>query len=391
MKTFQSATLINAALQEMWGQTAPSVKNTSDLISLGETILSSNDSKENFLGVVGDIVKRTAIRTLDLSVDMPYIFMDEESFFGVMRKINVQPLLAHDDNSWNIGADDYATTIWNINKPNVSETFFNNLTAFTIPVTIPDVMLKSAFTDGEMDEFITAIFTSIQTSLIMLLNAQSHLAVSNLIAERVKTNKQVNLLTLYNTELSKSLTAAQSIHDADFLRYASMTLSNYIRYLRNPSVLFNDGSQVRATARDNMHVLMLGDFASAVNSVLQSSTYHNELTKLPLYDEVAFWQSVNNGAPTFLANSSVNIIPASESDSSSPTAVAQSGIVCVMADRQAIGTTLVEDWTGADRNNRERYTNYTFGANRGYFNDLSENAVVFVIADTTAPNSTRSK
>lgn len=381
MKVFQNSTLINSAVKQMWGQNAPTVQNVSELVSLGEKILSSDTNKEQFLGVLADRIKRTVIRTLDNSIDMPKIFMDYESYFGIMQKITVRPTLSQNDNSWNISEDDYTSTIWEINKPDVSQTFFNNLSAFTIPLTVPDTMLKSAFMDGDMDAFIAGIFNSIESSLVMLLNALAHLAITNLIAERVKTNKHINLLSLYNSAMGTTLTTAKALFDADFLRYSSMIIRNYINYLRHPSVLYNDGTEVRATQRDNMHVLMLSDFVSAFNIYLQSSTFHNELTQLPLYDEVTFWQSVGNTVPSFTNNSSINIIPASELNEKTKTAVTQSGIVCVLADRQALGTTLVEDWTGADRNNRERYTNYTYGANRGYFNDLSENAVVFVIAD----------
>lgn len=381
MKVFQNSTLINSAVKQMWGQDAPTVQNVSELVSLGEKILSSDTNKEQFLGVLADRIKRTVIRTLDNSIDMPKIFMDYESYFGIMQKITVRPMLSQNDNSWNISEDDYTSTIWEINKPDVSQTFFNNLSAFTIPLTVPDTMLKSAFMDGDMDAFIAGIFNSIESSLVMLLNALAHLAITNLIAERVKTNKHINLLSLYNSAMGTTLTTAKALFDADFLRYSSMIIRNYINYLRHPSVLYNDGTEVRATQRDNMHVLMLSDFVSAFNIYLQSSTFHNELTQLPLYDEVTFWQSVGNTVPSFTNNSSINIIPASELNETTKTAVTQSGIVCVLADRQALGTTLVEDWTGADRNNRERYTNYTYGANRGYFNDLSENAVVFVIAD----------
>ena len=61
----------------------------------------------------------------------------------------------------------------------------------------------------------------------------------------------------------------------------------------------------------------------------------------------------------------------------------QSGIVGFFADTYALGVTNLKEHAGADRNNGECYTNYTQGATFGYFNDLSENAVVFIVADVT--------
>lgn len=385
MKVFQSAPLINSASKQMWGKDAPSVQDTSDLVTLGRKIINSDTDKEQFTGILFDRVKRTVIRTLDMSIDMKNIFMDENTYMGILQKINVAPIMASEDNSWNIGQDDYQTTIWEINKPNLSQTFFDNLSAFTIPVTIPDVLYKSAFLEGTMDAFITAIFSTIEMTLVMYINTLSHLAVTNLIAERIKAGKGVNLLKVFHDEGgSTDVTASNARRNQDFLKESGMIIRNYIKYMKNPSVLFNDGTELRATARDNMHVIMLSDFASSFATYLQSDTFHNELTALPFYDEIMFWQNTGNTTPNFAFNSSINIVPASEADKSTPTAVVQSGIVCLIADRQAVGVTVMEDWSGADRNNRERYTNYTFGANRGYFNDLSENAVVFYIADESA-------
>ena len=373
----QVAPLLNATAKQIWGQTAPTVQDLSGLISLGDTVLSSAENKEQFLNVLSDRIKRTVIRTLDLELEMPNLLLDADSYFGILQKIDVQPLEVEEDNSWNIGANDYVTTIWNINKPIVEQSLFSNIQAFTIPVTIPDVMFKSAFSsEREMASFISAIFSTIEQSLMMYINALTHLAVCNLIAERSKESKVIDLLDMYNEVFKTELTSG--IYNADVLRFSAMIIRNYMKYISAPSVLYNDGTKIRATQRDNMHVLMLTDFTSAYSTYLESNVFHNELLALPYYTEVAYWQ--NNGQnPLYANNSKVNIIPSSEASADTPTAEVVENVICVLADRQSLGVCLTEDWSGADRNNRERYTNYTYGANRGYFNDLSENAVVFTL------------
>lgn len=386
MKINQPSLLLNEVVAEMYGQNAPSVANIDGLISLGNEVLSSNDNKENFLGVLANRIKKTVLRTLDLSLDMPKILMDSESFFGILQKINVQPLTVQEDNSWNISEQDYSTTIWNINKPVVTQSLFHNISAFTIPVTIPDVMLKSAFTSiTEMNNFITGIFSSIEKSLIMYINACTHLAVCNLVIEKAKNNKVIFLADLYNEQFPNAQVTFDSARfNPEFLRFAGMIIRNYTRYLENPSVLYNDGTQVRATLRDNEHIILLADFVSAFEMYLQSDTYHKELTEMPLFAEVTYWQNGGQGSTNdkFTANSTIHICPQSESDEDTPKEYKLEGVVGVIADRQSVGVTLQEDWSGADRNNRERYTNYTYGANRGYFNDLSENVCVFALTSS---------
>ncbi len=379
----QIAPLLNATAKEIWGENAPAVKDLSGLIALGNTVLSSDSNKEVFLRTISDRIKRTNIRVLDLEIEMPKILLDEESYFGILQKIDVQPMEVKEDNSWNIGENDYVSTIWDINKPIVEQSLFNNISAFIIPVTVPDVLYKSAFTsERDMASFISAIFGTIEQSLIMYINALTHLALCNLIAERSKENKVINLLDLYNDTFTPTepLTASIALYNQQFLQFSAMIIRNYMKYLNTPSVLYNNGTKIRATARDNMHVLMLTDYVSAYTTYFESSSFHNELIELPNYAELSYWQ--NNGQnPIFTNNSKVNIIPSSEEEADTPTAQVVTGVICVLADRQAIGVCLTEDWSGSDRNNRERYTNYTYGANRGYFNDLSENAIVFNIAD----------
>ena len=148
--------------------------------------------------------------------------------------------------------------------------------------------------------------------------------------------------------------------------------------MKKPSVLYNMASRIRATRRDNMHVLMLTEFASATATYLESDTFHNELVKLPYYQEVEYWQGTGVTAPNFADCSTVDIkIP------SDGTAVQQSGIVAVFMDREAVGTGIFDRFSAADRSNRLRFTNYTEGATIQSFADTSENGVIFVVQDQT--------
>ena len=60
-----------------------------------------------------------------------------------------------------------------------------------------------------------------------------------------------------------------------------------------------------------------------------------------------------------------------------------SHIVGVIADRQAIFTGYFDRFSAADRNNRDRYTNYTVGNTQQSCIDLSENMCVIVLKDPT--------
>ena len=48
-------------------------------------------------------------------------------------------------------------------------------------------------------------------------------------------------------------------------------------------------------------------------------------------------------------------------------------------DYEAMGVTLNERRSTSERNNHDEYTNYYNKANIGYFNDMSENGIVFYL------------
>lgn len=375
----QISTLLNQISNEMWGDSAITVRDLSGLISLGNDVLSSQTSKEQFTNILVDRIAMTRNRTLDYVGFAPKVVVNEIEYGSVLQKINIQPFTASVQNAWNIGDNNYQTRIWNIDKPTITQALFNKYDTWEVDVTIPDDLLKQSFTSFDaMDSFISSVMDMFNKSMDMQLDYMKITAIDNLIAEKINAGSNViNLLQLYNTNYTPSplLTPTTALVNADFLKFATRTIKMFIKYMENPSKLYNDGDMIRATRRDNMHVLMLSDFVSAYITNLQSDTFNKELVELPYYDEVPYWQGTGTSLPTFSEVSTVNVKVSSDG-----TEVDQSGIVCVLADREAVGVTVKDRFVASDRNNREKYTNYTNGATIGYFNDLSENCVVFTIA-----------
>ena len=373
----QISTLLNQISGQMFGDTAIVVNDLSGLIALGESVLSTNNNKEQFNNILTDRIGLTRYRTLDFDGFAPKTMLTELEYGSIVQKINIQPFQASIQNAWNIGDSNYQSRIWNIDKPVISQTFFNKYDTWEVDVTIPDTMLKQAFTSFDaMDNYISAVMDMFNKSMDMQLDYMRITAIDNLIAEKIKDGTNViNLLELYNTTYTQTLTPVTALVNADFLKFATRTIKMYMKYLSSPSKLYNNGDMVRATKRDNMHVLMLSDFVSSYVTNLQSDTFNKELVELPYYEEIPFWQGTSNSKPTFDEVSKISV-----KTSSDGTEVTQSGIVCVLADREALGVTIKDRFIASDRNNRERYTNYTNGATIGYINDLSENAIVFTIA-----------
>jgi hypothetical protein len=386
MKVNQIYALINAINKDMWGTTATTVKDLSGLISLGKSLEIDETSTDSFLNKLVDRIGKTVIRTLDLELDFPNLFMNSFEFGAILSKITVNPFDAIANSDWQIGEDGFKPTFADIHKPSVTVKYFKDSTTWSYVVTVPESIFFTAFTnESMMNNFIDAIMKALSDSMIMSINNMSRMAIANFVAEKVKArNGVVNLLALYNETIETPITADDAKYDKDFMKFAGMVIRNYIGYLEEPSTMYNVDGTLRVTKRDNMHVLMLRDFASAYTTMYSADTFNEELTRLPMYTEVNHWQGANGGSgtPTYENNSKIVVIPSSEDGKENPTTITVNGLVCVLADRQSIAVGINKRRVGKFVNNIDDYVNTKTSATISWINDLSENGVVFVVADT---------
>lgn len=401
MKAKQIYTLLNDINAQMWGEDAVDVYDASGIVSLGNAVLSSQTDTDAFLNALVDRIGKTIIRTLDLELDFPTLFMNEFEFGAILQKITVNPFDAIANSAWEVGENGFTPTLLDVNKPSVTVKMFKGATTWRFAVTIPDDLFMSAFTDaGSMGNFITAITSAMNDSMVMSINNMSRTAINNFIAEKFKNdNGCINVLEAYNTLFAdNALTEAEAMVSKEFYRFATNYIRKYITYLSQPSKLYNVDGTLRVTARDNMHVLMLTDFVAGFDSYLSSDSFHNDVLGMPLYSEVAYWQGnlgedddSNDIINDFSINSSINIVPSSEESEADPTkrtAINKGGIICVLADRQAVAVGINRRRAGAFYNSIDGYENIKSDATIQWINDLGENGIIFYMEDTREPEPT---
>lgn len=394
MKVNQIYSLLNDINSQMFGEDAVNVHDLSGIISMGNSIVGDGTATDKFLGKLVDRIGKTVIRTLDLELDFPSLYMESFEFGAVLQKITVSPFEALESSEYQISDNGFEPTFADVKKnAKVFVRYFTDSSTFKFQTTIPDTLFETAFTsESMMAQFVDAIINALTDSMTIALNNMSRTAINNFIAEKIKANNGViNPLTTYNTLVGagNTLTAEQAMHSKEFARYMSTEIRKYIKYLSQPSVLYNvgdgaGGEVLRSTARDNMHVLMLTDLSALFDAYLLSDSF-KDIYDLPNYTEVAYWQG-NKGASannTFATNSTINVIPSSEAGQETPTAVNKSGVVCVLADRQAIAIGLNKRRAGSFYNSIDAYSNISQTATIQYINDLSENGIIFVVADET--------
>lgn len=398
MKINQIYALINDINKQMWGNDAVETHDLAGLISLGEQFSGDLVGADKFLGKLVDRIGKTVIRTLDLELDFPSLYRDSFEFGAMLQKITVNPMNAIATSEWKVGDNDFTPTFANVVKhDDIHVSYFTGVNTFKFFTTIPDDQFFTAFTsETKMMLFIDAIINSMSDSVTMSVNNWSRTTVNNFIAEKILAgNGVINLLAEYNAlvGVGNTLTANEAMHDKEFARFASQVIRNYVTYLRKPSSLYNVGGAngepiVRATQRDNMHVMFLTNLKSLFDAYLLSDSYR-DLYDIPNFTEVAYWQG-NDGADginTFATNSTIDVTPSSQEKVTTVGnrySITQSGVVAVLADRQAIAIGIDKRRAGSFRNDIDAYTNYSNSITQQNICDLSENGIIFLVADEVA-------
>ena len=192
-----------------------------------------------------------------------------------------------------------------------------------------------------------------------------------------------NLRTMYNAEMNPGSSVASKaafMANKECLRYMSRKIGEYAGYLQAQTALFNTEEKVKFVPRDRMVVEVLGYAEQAMNSVLQSDTFHNDLTALPGHKTVSAWQGFGdgiNGSNSEIAFSDISAINAIVDDGSTGTTVSIDGVVAFMCDKWAIMHTIRSERVAAKNEDPMALDLYFYQFRDAYLNNLGLPAVVF--------------
>ena len=364
MKITQVKDLVNSAIKETNGSSALLNEDLSNVVDVGSEIFGA-DSVDNFVKKLVDRVGYTVFNARVYQGSIPSILMNSWEFGSVMEKVETEIPKATENDSWNL-QDGQSYNQDTFYQPKVSAKFYNSRVTFDIPLSFTEMQVKSAFNSAnELNSFISMLVTSVQNAMTVNIDNLITRTINNMTAFTLNgknTNQAVNLLAVYNTKTGEKLTAAKALTDSNFIKFA------------NQQIML---TQQRFTPKNEQHLVLLDDFASASKVYLESDTYHDSNVSLQGYETVPYWQ----GSGTSYDFTDTSKIDVSITVSSKPTEVVQSGIIGVLFDTNAVGVSCMNQRVTSAYNARaEFYTNFTkFDA--GFFNDLNENFVVFYIAD----------
>lgn len=379
--------IVNESTKQFLGEEKILQEDLTNVVDIGTEVFNST-SVDNYVRKLIDVIGRVIFVNRPYSGFAPEVLRDSWEFGSVLEKIRGDMPIATENESWTLeDGVSYDTNIFY--KPKVSAKFFNDKKTFEIDLSFTETQIKESFNSAErLNAFVSMIYNEVDKSFTVKLDSLIMMTIAGLIAETINSDysdntdltktsgvKAVNLLKLYKEEKDPSYTKtpAQAVQDPEFLRFCSFKMGDYVNRLTAMSTQFNVGETAKFTPKDLLHFIRLNAFDKAMETYLQSNTYHEALSALPYADTVPYWQGPGKGY-TFDEISSIDVV----SPSGVETKV--TGIVGVMFDRDAIMVTNYDRRTTTHYNERAEFFNNYFKMESNYLIDTNENCVVFFVA-----------
>lgn len=380
MKVTQLKDIVNTVTSEVLGKENIVSEDLSNLVDVGNEIINT-DNVDNYVKKLIDRIGKVIFVNRLYAGGVPSVLMDSWEFGSIVEKISADMPEADENDSWKLeNGQEYSQDTFY--QPTVSAKFFNSKVTFDVKLSFTTQQVKESFASvNELNAFLSMLETGVKNSMTVKLDSLIMRTINNMTAQTLQGGQamqKVNLLTAYNSATGKKLTADKALLDKDFLKFASLIIKKYQARITKMSKLFNQGKKARFTNINDLHTVLLSDFADSAEVYLMSDTYHNDTVSLPQHETVPYWQ----GSGETYSFSDVSSIKVKINDGTKTAKdVTQAGIVGVMFDTNALGVSNLNQRTTTAYNARaEFYTNF-YKMDAGYFNDLNENFVVFYISD----------
>lgn len=368
--------LLNNVTREMTGGSPITVKDTSTLVSLGDSILSSDTTTEQFYSKLVDKIGLTYVKYRELTKDALSDILRTPMDFGIiLQKVNTSEIArAVENGSWTNQKNPFENEK---DTTKITSSLFSKIATWELDKIIYDYQLKTAFKSAtEMGAFIQLVFTDMYNGMELALRDCANLCVATSIGDCLASNKNTvkrNLLAEYNLVTKESLTVDSCMRSLNFLKYASREINLVVKRMHDVSTLFNSKGYERFTSDNELNIRMLADFSTACSSYLEADTFHKELVALPHYKEVSYWQGLGESG-SFSDVSTIKVTNGTIN-------VEQSGVLAFISDKERQGVMIDKIRTKTMYNPASELTNYFHKADIGMYMDNSEQGVVFYIAE----------
>lgn len=433
MKVPQIAGILNEVFAELTGSlvdspvlnpdgTLPDVPSTHDeplfnedlsnFIDVGTKIYATTEWQnhyDNYWGSIIDHIGKTIVVDKDYQSMAPALEVDASEYGSVLEKVRVGEVEFQNNPAWNLvnskhseNPDAWHQFNYMIYSPvELKSTYWNSKVSMMCEWSWAGKQLKeSVLSKNVLMRIFSAIENKIQTKKKIETDGLKMRLINNINAVNIYYGRQINLLKRYiDVSGDNTITADNAFINKEFLRFCVVELKKWKKFMAIASKNLNSKNELNWTQGNNLRMVAITDFDSALGAYLSSDTYHDNFVAFDGYSEVGSWQGIDAGY-SFDTRSTINVTPALGLDQNGDVIEATpqnfSGIVFTMFDKDgAVIYNEEPDTSTAPFNPKGKFLNYYYTYDCSYLQDLAENSVTFVVSDwefqpvgTTIPSGT---
>lgn len=395
----QVADVVKAAFKQSTGSVALDTLDLEGIIDAGKSG-EFTPEKEPFTKALISVLTKNWFT--DSSYRSSYndpFFEDSEKFGAIVQAISIEVPEVTESHAWkdfsptvdpSTGDVTYATAgIYNVYVPTVDTRYYTKSISYELPIAITNEQWDVAFDNAsELSSFVAYVLMVVDNAIVIHLENMNNANRNNFIAEKVDyaTGESatgvhvVNLVEEYQKSQAEpaDMTAEAYLNSTEALLNGIEVLMNHIDLLRKPTRIYNTAQKLRFTPEERLVVQVLSQYENRLNVVGRSNIYHDELVALPGHEKIPYWQAPGL-ANAFADVSNINVKTANGES------IDVDGVVAFVADKWAVLHTIRSRRVAATYFDPENLTQYYNQFRDQYMNDLTMNAIVFVVQDYEVP------
>lgn len=381
---FNAAAVLNEIVAQATGKNPITSVPTGDFVSVANT--ANGIATDALLGAITQVLSRTIFSIRPYSRKFKGLYMDSQRFGNHTRKLNIADSDWSNDLRYDL-VDGESIDDQIVKKPNVLQTNFYGQNVFERQVTIFKDQLNIALSsEEEFQRFIAMVMTNASDQIEQAHESTARATLANFIGGKVKgdTANVFKLVTLYNgvagTELDTA-TVRKPENFVPFMKWAVGFIKTISDRMTERSQKFHinvTGKEIsRHTPYNKQKLYLYSELLNDIDASVMTSIFNDEYLKFADHERVSYWQSIDspdgiNVKPSYLQTNGTTI--------ASTEALAQDGIFGTLFDEEAVGITTFGEWSAPSPfNARGGYSNIFWHFNDRYFNDFTENGVVFLL------------
>lgn len=380
----QTSAVLNDVLAQVTGSKVIGTVTPENFVSVATTVLKQD--YDVTLKAISQVLSRTIFSVRPYTRKFKGLEADEIRYGNHVRKLNLSDLPFEDDQRYTL-EDNISVDMYKVRKPKVLQVNMYGQETFQTHYTVFRDQLDVAFSSmEEFGRFLAMVAQNLSDTIEQAHESLARATVANFINGKVKgdTPNVIKLVTVYNDMTGAALTpdtVKQPQNFVPFVKWMYGYLSTISSLLTERTVKYHinvtDHEIARHTPSSMQSLYLYSPELNNIRTSVLSDVFNPDFLKLAYTEQVNFWQSIDT--PMGINNKPEYLLPDGTTKVEEE-AVVTSNVFGLMCDVEAMGYTVVNQWTATTPFNAAGgYSNIYFHFTDRYWNDFTENAVVFLL------------